>query len=198
VVKRREAGVRGTAAAQPDPPRSPQEAVESTLAGKLAISGFIVFLLIALLVSNLPESELKDTGRPLVRPLLEATALSQTWNLFAPNPRQSTLRLEARMTYADGTTSTWRPPDGDPVVSEYRSYRWRKWATNVMSDRRQGQWPQVARWVAEHHRRDGQLPTQVVLVRQFYFAPAPGSGDNEVPPWGDDVLFVARYPEEES
>ena len=166
------------------------------MAGKCAISGFIVFLLIALVVSNLPDSELKDIGRPVVRPLLEATALSQTWNLFAPNPRQSTLRLEARMTYADGATVTWRPPDGDPMISEYRSYRWRKWATNVMSDRRQSQWPQVARWIADHHLRDGQLPTQVVLVRQFYFAPAAGSGETEVPPWSDDVLFVARYPEE--
>lgn len=172
-----------------------QERLEATGPGKVAISAAIVYVLAALLVSNLPPSELKETARPAVAPFLEATALSQTWNLFAPDPRRSTLRLEARMSYADGTQIVWHQPDGDPVVSEYRSYRWRKWASSLVSDRRQAMWPDVARWLAENHRRDGELPREVILVRQFYFAPAPGSGERELPPWSDDVLYVARYPE---
>jgi hypothetical protein len=195
VTKRRTAGRKPRETVAPERPQGFQARIEASAAGRIAISGLIVWVLIALLVSNLPESELKDTGRPVARPLLEAAALSQTWNLFAPNPRRSTLRLEARLTYADGTGLAWRAPDGDPLVSEYRSYRWRKWASNMMSDRRQDLWPQVARWIAERHRREGELPTEVVLVRQFYFAPAPGSGEREVPPWSDDVLHVARYPE---
>ena len=179
---------------RPAPPGR-QERLEQAVAGRAAISAGIVYVLVALLVSNLPASELKDAARPAVTPFLEATALSQTWNLFAPNPRQSTLRLEARMTYADGTQLVWRQPEGDPFLSEYRGYRWRKWASNVMSDRRQDLWPGVADWLAEQHHRDGKRPTEVILVRQFYFAPRPGSGEREVPPWTDDVLYVARYPE---
>jgi hypothetical protein len=176
-------------------PPSLQAQLEGTGSGRLLISALIVWSLAALLVSNLPPSELEETARPAVAPLLEAAALSQTWNLFAPDPRRSTLRFEARLAYADGSQLTWHPPDGDPFISEYRSYRWRKWATNTMSDRRADMWPEIARWLAEQHRRDGQLPTEVILVRQFYFAPAPGSGERSVPAWSDDVLYVARYPE---
>ena len=193
--RKRELATAGIDPGQRERP-SRQERLERTAAGKAAISGGIVYILVALLVSNLPTSELKDTARPAVTPLLEASALSQTWNLFAPNPRRSTLRLEARMTYADGTQLVWRQPEGDPFISEYRGYRWRKWASNMMSDRRQALWPDVADWLAEQHRRDGERPTEVVLVRQFYMAPPLGSGDREVPPWSDDVLYVARYPEE--
>lgn len=183
-------------ATTPDERPGWQERLEGTAAGQIAISVAIVYVLAALLVSNLPASELKETARPAVAPFLEATALSQTWNLFAPDPRRSTLRLEARMAYADGTEIVWRQPDGDLVVSEYRGYRWRKWATNLMSDRRHEMWPDVARWLADNHRRNGRLPTEVVLVRQFYFAPPPGSGVRDLPPWSDDVLYVARFPEE--
>ena len=197
MTKRRKGGRRSTeVVVEEEEPGGLQARVEASWAGRFAISILIAYVLISLLVSNLPSSELKETGRPVAEPLLEATGLSQTWNLFAPNPRRSTLRLQARLTYADGSQSVWEQPDGDPFVSEYRSYRWRKWASNMMSDRRQALWPQVARWVAENHRRDGQLPTEVVLVRRFYFAPAPGSGEDEVPPWSDDVLYVARFSEE--
>jgi hypothetical protein len=173
-----------------------QERLEGTVVGKIVLSSVIVYLLVALLVTNLPQSELKSTAEPAVEGFLEASALSQTWNLFAPNPRRSTLRLEARMVYEDGTQLVWRQPDGDAVVGEYRAYRWRKWASNMMSDRRQGMWPDLARWVAENHRRDGLLPIEVTLVRQFYFAPPPGSDERDLPGWSDDVLYVARYPEE--
>lgn len=167
--------------------------MERSVYGRAIISGFICFVLAALLVSNLPASELKATAEPAVEGFLDVTALSQTWNLFSPNPRRSTLRLEARLVYDDGTQLIWHQPEGDRLIGEYRSYRWRKWATNMMSDRRSAMWPEVARWIADGHRKDGDLPMEVTLVRQFYYAPPPGSGDPETPPWMDDVLYVARY-----
>lgn len=157
--------------------------------GRSLISGFIILLLVAMLVSNLPSSALKREVLPGVRPVLDATALTQNWNLFAPDPRNSTLRLAARMTYDDGTTLEWRQPESDPVVGPYRLYRWRKLANNLLSDRRAALWPEVAAWLARTHERDGERPVRVVLLRQFYNAPEPGSGDLRTPPWREDVLF---------
>lgn len=151
-----------------------------------------------MLVSNLPSSELRRQTLPLVRPVLDSTGLSQNWNLFAPDPRNSTLRLAARMTYPDGTTVEWHQPESDPVVGPYRLYRWRKFANNALSDRRAHLWPGLAAWLARNHPRDGDAPTEVVLLRQFYFAPEPGSGERGRPPWREDVLYRTRAPEGEA
>ena len=175
---------------------SVQAQVEEHMMGRALISGFIGFVLLAMLVSNLPSSELKSETIPVVEPLLDATALTQNWNLFAPDPRNSTLRLAARMTYPDGVTLEWHQPESDPVVGPYRAYRWRKLANNMLSDRRSFLWPDLVSWLARNYRRDGQAPERVVLLRQFYFAPEPGSGDMSRPPWREDVLYRTDDPTE--
>ena len=168
---------------------SVQAWVERQMMGRALISGFIALVLLAMLVSNLPSSELRDETFPVVEPLLDATALTQNWNLFAPDPRNSTLRLAARMTYPDGVTLEWHQPESDPFVGPYRAYRWRKLANNMLSDRRSFLWPDMTDWLARNHRRNGELPERVVLLRQFYRPPEPGSGDMTRPPWREDVLY---------
>jgi hypothetical protein len=180
------------------PPREPetetslQERLEDHQLGRALITGAILFALAAMLVSNLPSSALKREALPVVRPLLDASALTQNWNLFAPDPRNSTLRLAARMTYRDGVTLEWHQPESDPVIGPYRLYRWRKLANNLLSERRAPLWPAITDWLARNHLRDGEPPLRVVLIRQFYNAPSPGSGDLDRPPWREDVLFRAE------
>lgn len=171
---------------------APQERIETSPYGRAIISAFIAFTLIAMLVSNLPSSELKDESTPMVESFLDVTGLSQNWNLFAPDPRNSTLRLAARMTYPDGTTVEWHQPQSDPIVGPYRLYRWRKFANNILSDRRAGLWPDFAAWLARNNRRDGAQPIEVVILRQFHYAPEPGSGGQGRPPWREDVLHRMR------
>ena len=171
-----------------------QARLERDPLGRALLSGFLLLVLGALLVSNLPSSELKSEAMPAFEPLIDATALTQNWNLFAPDPRNSTLRLAARMTYPDGVTLEWHQPESDPIIGPYRAYRWRKFANNLLSDRRSFLWPDVIAWLAREHRRDGQAPERVVLLRQFYFAPAPGSGDRTRPPWREDVLYRSTDP----
>ena len=171
-----------------------QARLERDPLGRALLSGFLLLVLGAMLVSNLPSSALKDEAMPAFEPLIDATALTQNWNLFAPDPRNSTLRLAARMTYPDGVTLEWRQPESDPIIGPYRAYRWRKLANNLLSDRRSFLWPDVIAWLAREHRRDGQAPERVVLLRQFYFAPPPGSGDRTRPPWREDVLYRSTDP----
>ena len=173
-----------------------RQRLEASEAGRGILSGLIVILLLSLLASNLPPSELKRVLRERTEPVLDTTGLHQRWNLFAPNPRQSTLSLVATLTYADGSVVEWRPPDGDPIVGAYRSYRWRKWSGYVVSERRGVPlWPQTSQWIAEQNRREGQRPVEVVLALHHYRAPRPGSGETERPPWRTTVLHTARYEE---
>src|SRR5688500_7276572 len=93
-----------------------QRRLETSATGRAFLSGVIGFTLAAMLISNLPASELRRTGMKIFDPYLDATGLHQNWNLFAPDPRRSTLQLEARITFDDGSTTVWHPPTGDPVV----------------------------------------------------------------------------------
>ena len=170
-----------------------QERVEANPTGRAAITGLIIVTLGAMLISNLPPSTLRETALPIVKPLLDTTGLNQNWNLFAPNPRKSTLRLEARITYQDGSTSVWRTPISDQVVGEYRAFRWRKWASYVVSSTRCTAGPRLcpvtALWLARIHNRDGKTVVRVELYKQVYTAPKIGSRNYKQPPWEETFLY---------
>ena len=84
--------------------------------GRSLLSLFIVVTLVAVVVTNLPESLLRRRSRRSTDPYLKATGLDQSWRIFAPNPRQISLRLEARVRYDDGSVVVWQPPAGGDLV----------------------------------------------------------------------------------
>jgi hypothetical protein len=167
-----------------------QQRLETSPIGRAFLSGILLFTLAAMIVSNLPESELRRTASRVVNPWLDVTGLHQNWKLFAPDPRRVTLQFEARLTYADGSKAIWHPPVGDPFVGVYGSFRWRKWAESVLSNA--SLWGSTSSWLARTHTKDGRYPVRVALVRRFYQAPAPGRGTKQ-PPWGERILFTARF-----
>ena len=91
-----------------------QRRLETSSSGRALISGVILFTLAAMLISNLPASELRRTGMKIFDPYLDATGLHQNWSLFAPDPRRSTLQLEAphhlRRRHDDGLAPADRRP----------------------------------------------------------------------------------------
>lgn len=170
-----------------------QRRLEDSGTGRALISGFIIFTVAAMLISNLPASELRRTGMKVFDPYLDASGLHQNWNLFAPDPRRTTLQLEARITFDDGTTTVWHPPTGNPFVGVYRTFRWRKWAGNVLAASNDELLEPAADWIALMHTKDGKVPISVELVRRSYVAPAPGSGKPSVQPWKETVLLTVEY-----
>ena len=54
--------------------------------------------------------------------------------MFAPDPRQTSLRIEGRVTFEDGSTAVWELPEGPRIGANFRYYRWRKWLERVRSD----------------------------------------------------------------
>jgi hypothetical protein len=110
-----------------------QERFERGRVGRVLISLFAVLTILTILTANLPASRLQSLLFKADHPYLNAVDMAQNWGVFAPDPRQQTVNVSARVTFADGSQETWKIPARDPVVGEYIDYRWRKWEEWVVS-----------------------------------------------------------------
>lgn len=155
-----------------------QERVEATDVGRALISAFILVTLVVMLALNLPSSALKAKLLGVANPYLEAVGFNQLWGVFAPDPRRRVLFVEARISYADGTTSTWRPPRGWPFPHSYRDVRWRKWVEVVPLP---GLLKPTAIWLARSHAKDGRLPVEVTVLQRRSRLLPPGKGPDRTP-----------------
>jgi hypothetical protein len=158
-----------------------QERLEATRLGRLAISAFLVVTLVAVVTTNLPESNLRRQVQRASEPYLHATGLDQAWALFGPEPRRSSIGLRASVTYADGSGDTWRPPAGGDLVDGYWDYHWQKWLEWVMDVRHRELWRPAAEFVAREHARSGRRPVRVALVRLASVNLPPGRGRDRGP-----------------
>ncbi len=148
------------------------------------LSSFLVATLCAVVLWNLPKSELREVTAPLVEPVVNLTGLDQRWNLFAPNPPRMTYETVARIEYADGGLVLWQPPRND---------RWRKWLGAIRSERSRRLWEPTAAWIAEHHDRGGRRPVRVELVLRSLELLPPGSGQPE-PAWQEEIFYTHDVP----
>lgn len=170
------------------PPDSLQERVEATAIGRWLISALLLVTVAALLAWNLPAgSELRNAALPLSEPYINATGLTQTWNLFAPNPMTRTRKLEARIHHTDGTSSVWRPPVGGPWLDQYRTYRWYAETARLRQDSFRPQWRPFAEWVAALDH-GGRTPDRVELVRRWKDIAPPGGGPDGS--WQEEVFYT--------
>ena len=100
-------------------------------------------------------------------------------------PPTTSIETYAAVTFADGTTTEYRFPDGEPVFGALREYRWRKFEGRLRLDRNRFLWEPTARWIAE--RYDQPVDT-VVLIRRWSETPEPGSGTDRV--WQQFEFFT--------
>jgi hypothetical protein len=114
-------------------------------------------------------------------PYLGATGLDQAWALFGPEPRRFSIELRARVTYADGTLETWRPPAGGALIDGYWDYHWQKWQEWVLDDGHRRLWRPAAEFVARERARGGRRPVRVTLVRLTTLNNPPGRGPDHGP-----------------
>jgi hypothetical protein len=156
---------RGDGQGPPGPP-SLSERVERSAVGRVLISAAIVLVLLAQVATHLPPgSAVHRSVQARANAAVRLVASEQQWGVFAPEPRRTSLRIEARVTFEDGTTEVWRLPEGRRIGANLRYYRWRKWLERVRSDDFEGLWEPTARWVASEHD-DGPSPVaKVELVR---------------------------------
>lgn len=158
-----------------------QQRFEATPLGRAAIGAFLAATLVAIVITNVPESHLRREVQRVSDPYLHAIGLDQAWRLFAPEPRRFTIGLRASVTYADGSGATWTPPVGDDLVGGYWDYHWQKWQEWVMDVRHRDLWRPAAQFVAREHARPGRRPVRVTLVRLTSLNRPPGSGPDHGP-----------------
>jgi hypothetical protein len=145
------------------------ERIERSPVAQILISIAIVLVLLAEVAAHLPTGSavhrlVGDESDALVR----AIATEQAWGVFAPDPRGTSLRIEARVTFEDGSTARWELPEGPRIGANFRYYRWRKWLERVRSDDFEGLWAPTARWIADEYADRESPVARVELVRFFH------------------------------
>ena len=155
-----------------------QAAIERSSVGHGVISALVIFTLVAVLISNLPQrSEARTTLLPRFDPYLVGTGLKQGWGVFAPDPTRRTSQLSAEIRFADGSITMWHLPRGGNGLSEYRWFRWRQFGQDVMNPGSRHLRPAFARWIAAEHATEGRKPVIVTLIRRTARTAAPGTDD---------------------
>ncbi len=166
--------------------RQVSERVERSPAGRLVISAAIVLVLLVQVATHLPPSALDRALAPTANRVIRMLGIEQAWGVFAPDPRATSLELEARVTFADGSTATWEVPQGPVVGANLRYYRWRKWLERIRSDDFRGLWRPTAAWVASLYDDAPSPVAQVQLVRRFHENAIAG----DQPPWQEHVFYT--------
>ena len=167
------------------------ERVERSVTGRVVISVAIVLVLLAGVATHLPPGSalhrsLDDRANTAIR----LVASEQQWAVFAPDPRSTSLGIEARVTFEDGTTEVWHLPEGPRVGTNLRYYRWRKWLERVRSDDLRILWEPTARWIASEYDDRPSPVARVQLVRLAH----PNSLEGE-PAAYDEFVYYAYVPD---
>ena len=152
-----------------------QHKVESSAVGRALISLLVVGVVLVIAAVNLPDSRIRsslmDRGAAAV---LRATGLDQNWGVFS-DVRRTSVYVEGRVDYADGTNSVIQTPHG-PGLSALADYRWHKYSEQLRLDDNSRLWKPYAALLAERARAEGREPVRVTLVRRFANTLPPGPG----------------------
>lgn len=198
-----------TSPGEPQPDGSPggdpeelsdRERFERGRVGQTLITYLLLVVLAAMVVQNLPASVVRRDLQTLDNGLHDV-GVDQDWTVFAPDPRPVSIRVDARLTYPDGSTERWRIPHSGALVGAYRDYRWQKWQERVDGDEFKGLWEPTARWLVASRTRNGRHPVLVVFSRHAKAvdklepqgAPATITPTTATQPgWIDQVFYTYR------
>jgi hypothetical protein len=157
-----------------EPAPSLQERLEWSRFGRALISVFLVVTLAGATLENLPQSRLRTDALRVAQPYLNATGLEQVWGVFAPEPRRESIALRALVSYANGSTQTWRTPTSNPVIGSYWDYHWQKWQEWALDENHRQLWRPAALFIARDVDRQGRHPVRVTLLRLTSIIEPPG------------------------
>ena len=175
-----------------------QERLESSRAGRWIISLVIVAVAGGIVIANLPAGTVQRRLASTTQPFMNATGLDQRWSMFT-YPRRDILYLEARVVYADGRVTTWRPPVDAGLLSGYRAAHWRKLVEHAVArpgnaDSWAQLWEPLARYVASEATHDGVAPVSVTLVKRTAFVLPPDGSLPGRTPFSEQDYYTLRLP----
>lgn len=160
----------------------PRAAVRQGIPLRLALTAFILFHIVAVLLWLTPVGTTSaEAARTFAANYVSWGGLGQNWGMFAPEPSNLNIYLSANITYQDGSQHTWDFPRMDQIdlVSRYYQERYRKFEEYAHLDSASGMWPDLAVWIARQNNPEpGNPPVRVQLTRNWWTVPPP-------PPNGD-------------
>ena len=165
------------------------ERIERSRGAQVVIGLLIFAALLGQVVTHVPsDSAVADEFGPVAAHALRIGAIESQWGVFAPNPRSTSFKLEARVTFEDGSTAVWHLPEGARIGGNLRYYRWRKWLERVRSEDFRSLWEPTCQWIASLYDELDSPLEQVQLVRMFHENRLIG----EQPPYGEFVYHTCR------
>jgi hypothetical protein len=163
-----------------------------------AISVFILFHLIAILCWTAPTDSFLVVGvRELVGPYMQWTALSQSWDTFAPNPKSVNAYIKAVAITQHGHMRVWTFPRMEQLSfgERYHKERYRKFAENLVVPKNAVLWPDIARHVARLYKNPTDPPDKVVLIQ--FLADITPWAENDYAQTPRPIVFYEDYVEQE-
>lgn len=183
-----------------NPSPSPQASSPRTVSWW--VKGFVVFHIVCITAWSLPDpkpdqisGKSSPTGSDVIRlwnyrlikqspaaPVyLFSTGFWQFWDMFAPNPSQTDLWMDAEVLYKDGSKKSFSYPHIAtlPIPQKTPYERYRKFYERVNSDTNSFFWPPVAQRIAHLSDQPGNPPVTVRLTRHWRIIAQPGSKQNE-------------------
>jgi hypothetical protein len=132
---------------------------------RAAICAVSAVILGSSVLAHTPDVFGGERVRPIGEAVLHAAGIEMNWIVFAPNPPDRSTYLEARITFSDGSTTTWRPPEQEPLIGTYWQYRWDKTTEFLTSTASSWGPEQYAESVRRRTERDtGRAVERVELV----------------------------------
>jgi hypothetical protein len=132
---------------------------------------FIIWHLTAISIWSLPfQPTLKAVVDRLTRPYLLFTGAWQAWDMFSPDPIQIRTRMDATVSFRDGSRATWTFPEMAKLglIERFQKERYRKWGQdNVRSDANWRLWEPTASYIARQYADPKNPPVRVELHRHW-------------------------------
>ena len=173
-----------------------QRRIEASARGRATVSAGIVAILVGVTTSALPDSPLRRSLLGPVAPVLNAVGADQRWDLFAPDPRRTSIDLVAYVTLSDGSVSRWYPPRRDALTGAYSDYRWRKLAEAATV---RGGDPvlarQLAAWLARTWASGDVEPVHVQVVSRLVPLAPLGRDAGRAPAFIERTLAALALPQ---
>jgi hypothetical protein len=161
-------------------------------AKRLVIHLFIGSHLVAIAFWCVPvDSPLIPLCRDMVRPYFLWAGLFQSWDMFAPIPKEANTYIEATLRYRDGSQKTWTFPRVEQMSLKEKLFkeRYRKFADNLQRDELDELLPDAARHIARLNSSPGHPVRTVILIRRISFIVPRGNGTYVPEPWDSHILL---------
>ena len=157
------------------------------MAGRIVISVAVVVVLVAVVVLNMPDSQLRSDASRYTLPVINATGLNQNWGIFS-DPRTISAYVDGRIDFSDGSSTVVRISTSN-WLGALADYRWQKYEEMIRPDSGQPYWRDYAEYLAAGARKPGPVPVRVTIFRLFAQTLPPGPGPQQGP-WQESTMYV--------